>query len=56
MIDDLLLQTLARIEAKVDKLADEVAEIRGTRKTIYAIATLGGSLGGLLAAKLLGRL
>lgn len=40
----LLLQTLARIEGKVDKLAEEVAELRGAKKAAFAIAAIVGTL------------
>lgn len=39
----LLLQTLARIEGKVDKLAEEVAELRGAKKAAFAIAAAVGT-------------
>lgn len=40
MTDALLLQTLARIEEKVDGLTEEVAEMRGRRQAIKGIAAL----------------
>lgn len=40
MTDALLLQTLARIEEKVDDLTVEVAEMRGKRQAVKGIATL----------------
>jgi VCBS repeat-containing protein len=47
--DALLLQTLARIEEKVDVLTVEVAEIRGARKVTVMIAGLVAAVvGGLV--------
>jgi len=56
MNDQLLLDTLARLENKVDIVAADVkaiqleqAEMRGVRKTIVYLAGAVGSLGGALA-------
>lgn len=38
MTDALLLQTLARIEEKVDGLTEEVAEMRGRREAVKGVA------------------
>lgn len=62
MTDALLLQTLARIEEKLDGLTEEVAEMRGARHAIKGVAaftagvtSLAISLAGLLVGLLLRR-
>jgi hypothetical protein len=52
MTDDLLLQTLSRIEEKVDKLANEVAETRGRRDAVKGIAALTATLTSLVITAL----
>jgi DNA-binding FrmR family transcriptional regulator len=54
MTDDLLLATLVRIEAKMERLSEELAEIRGARKTLVAIAAVGGAIAGAVASLLRG--
>lgn len=58
MTDALLLQTLARIEEKVDGLTEEVAEMRGARQAVKGIAaftaavtSIGITIIGLLLRK-----
>jgi hypothetical protein len=55
-MDQLLLDTLARLENKVDAVATDVkaiqleqAEMRGVRKTLVYLAGAVGSLGGAIA-------
>lgn len=49
-----ILDRLTRIEDKVDRVADEVAEIRGARKMGAAVAGVIGAIAGGIVSYIVG--